>query len=303
MKNWDSYKKGFRHYLQLERSLSSHSIQAYLNDITKLEQFLLTEKSLIPPEKVGLKDLRSFISYLQNFHLEATTQSRIISGIRSFFKFLYLENYITDDPSLLLELPKTARKLPDVLNIKEIELLLKTIDRSTPEGERNLALFETMYACGLRVSEAVGLKISNLHFDESYILVEGKGNKQRLVPIGSQAIKQVKLYLKNIRVHYPVKSNFVDHLFLNRRGSSLSRVMVFIALKSLCEKAGIRKKISPHSLRHSFATHLVEGGADLRAVQEMLGHESITTTEIYTHLDRRYLKETLLKYHPRAKKK
>jgi integrase/recombinase XerD len=302
MKNWESYKKGFKNYLRLERSLSSHSIEAYLNDISKLENYTVNFNKGKAPENLNLDDLRKFIFYLQDFHLEASTQSRIISGIRSFYKFLFLENYITDDPSQGLDLPKSSRKLPDVLNIKEIELLFSSVDRSTSEGERNLAIFEMMYACGLRVSEAVNIKISNLHFDESYIMVEGKGNKQRLVPIGQKAIKQTEIYLKEVRPHYPVKKDFIDHLFLNRRGGALSRVMVFIALKNLCTVAGIRKKISPHSLRHSFATHLVEGGADLRAVQEMLGHESITTTEIYTHLDRSYLRETLLSFHPRAQK-
>ncbi len=232
----------------------------------------------------------------------ATTQARIISGLRTFFKYLILENEIKKNPAELIESPKTSRKLPDVLNITEIELMLKKVDRSLPEGERNLAILELLYGCGLRVSEAVNLKITNLHFKEAYILVEGKGNKQRLVPIGQQAMRQIEVYRKLVRTKQIPKKNFEDILFLNRRGSGLSRVMIFIMIKNLVEACGIKKEVSPHTFRHSFATHLVEGGADLRAVQEMLGHESITTTEIYTHLDRQYLRENLIKFHPRSKK-
>ena len=299
---WDAYKKGFKAYLQLEKSLSDNSVEAYLHDIDKLTEFLQDEHGMKTPDDLELKDLQQFIKWIGNLGMTATSQSRIISGIRSFYKYCLLENIIKKDPTVLLETPKLIRKLPDVLSFEEIENIISQIDLSTPEGGRNKAILEAMYSCGLRVSEVVNLKISCLYFDVGYIRVIGKGDKERLVPIGSVAIKYVNIYRKDIRIHVLVKPGNDDILFLNRRGSKLTRVMIFLILKELAKKAGIKKNISPHTFRHSFATHLVEGGANLRAVQEMLGHESITTTEIYTHLDREYLRETLHQFHPAFKK-
>ncbi|MBC8034330.1 MAG: tyrosine recombinase XerD, partial [Chitinophagaceae bacterium] len=250
------------------------------------------------PAELELKDLQHFIKYINEIGMTATSQARIISGIRSFYKYCLIESIVKKDPSLLLEAPRTKRALPDVLSFEEIESIINAIDLSTPEGGRNKAILETMYSCGLRVSELVNLRISALYLDLEFIRVTGKGDKERLVPIGSSAIKFITIYWKEIRVHVPIKSGQEDFLFLNRRGSKLSRVMIFLMLKALVKKAGITKNISPHTFRHSFATHLVEGGADLRAVQEMLGHESITTTEIYTHIDREYLRDTLQQFHP-----
>jgi integrase/recombinase XerD len=298
---WDAYKKGYKAYLQLERSLSDNSVEAYLRDVDKLTQFLLDGHTLKSPADIDLKDLQQFIKWISAFGLTASSQSRIISGIRSFYKYCSIEHIVKTDPTALLEAPKLKRALPDVLSFAEIEQIIGAIDLSTPEGGRNKAILETMYSCGLRVTEAVNLRLSCLYFDVGFIRVIGKGDKERLVPIGSSAIKYINIYRKNIRVHIPVKPGQEDILFLNRRGSKLSRVMIFILLKDLVRKAGLTKNISPHTFRHSFATHLVEGGADLRAVQEMLGHESITTTEIYTHLDREYLRETLHQFHPAFK--
>ncbi|MFI5154166.1 MAG: site-specific tyrosine recombinase XerD [Chitinophagales bacterium] len=298
---WDSYKKGYKAYLRLEKSMSENSVSAYLTDIEKLTLFLEESGSLKSPAEIELKDLQKFLKWVSGFGLTESTQARMISGIRSFFKYCLVENIVRIDPSLLLESPKLKRTLPDILSFEEIERIIAQIDLSKPEGGRNRAILETMYSSGLRVSELVGLRLSCLYLDVGFIRVIGKGNKERLVPIGSSAIKYINIYRNEIRTHMPIAPGNKDILFLNRRGKMLSRVMIFIMLKSLVEKAGIRKNIFPHSLRHSFATHLVEGGADLRAVQEMLGHESITTTEIYTHLDREYLRETLHRYHPAFK--
>jgi integrase/recombinase XerD len=298
---WDSYKKGYKAWLQLEKSLSEHSVSAYLSDLEKLTQFLLAEGIDITPKEVTLKHLQKFTGWIHELGMTATTQARIISGLRSFFDYCTTENILDSDPTLLLEAPKTTRKLPDTLSVDEIESLIAAIDLSTPEGIRNKAIIETMYSCGLRVSELVNLKISQFYPDLGFVRVTGKGDKERLVPIGSSAVKHVKIYKDNVRVHLDIVKGQEDFLFLNRRGTKLSRVMIFVMLKDLVKKAGITKSISPHTLRHSFATHLVEGGADLRAVQEMLGHESITTTEIYTHLDRDFLRTTLMQFHPRYK--
>lgn len=295
---WESYKKGFKAYLQLEKSLSENSVEAYLRDIDKLTGFLQAKKSLKTPGEVELKDLQKFVKWAAETEMSDTSQARMISGIRSFYKYCLLEKISKADPTVLLETPKLKRALPDVLSFEEIEKIISQIDLSKPEGGRNKAILETMYSCGLRVSEVTNLKISQLYLDTGFIRVLGKGDKERLVPIGRSAIKYVKIYLKDIRVHIEVKPGNEDYLFLNKRGSKLSRVMIFLIIKELVKKAGIKKTISPHTFRHSFATHLIESGADLRAVQEMLGHESITTTEIYTHLDRNFLRKTLEQFHP-----
>jgi integrase/recombinase XerD len=299
---WEAYKKGYKAYLRLEKSLSDHSVEAYLHDVTKLTQYLQVVNQEKNPAALTLKDLQDFVKWIGELGMGATTQARIISGIRSFYKYLLTEQLITIDPSTLLEAPKTRRKLPDTLSFEEIEQLIGAIDLSSPEGTRNKAILETMYSCGLRVSELVGLKISCLYLDIGFIRVIGKGDKERLVPIGSDAIKCIKIYKDRVRSHQSVSEKKQDILFLNRRGNALSRVMIFYIIKSLATAAGITKVISPHTFRHSFATHLVEGGADLRAVQEMLGHESITTTEIYTHLNRDFLRDTLQQFHPAFKK-
>lgn len=295
---WDAYKKGFKAYLQLEKSLSGNSVEAYLRDVEKFTRFLQASGTMVTPEQVSLQQLQSFIAAIVQLGIAPTSQARVISGLRAFYKYCLLEQVCSTDPTILLEAPKLKRALPDVLSFEEIEQIIAQIDLSKPEGGRNKAILETMYSCGLRVSEVVNLKISNLHLEVGFIRVVGKGDKERLVPIGSSAVKYIGIYKKDIRSHIAVKPGNDDILFLNRRGSQLSRVMIFLLLKDLVKTAGIKKNISPHTFRHSFATHLVEGGADLRAVQEMLGHESITTTEIYTHLDREYLRETLHKYHP-----
>jgi len=299
---WDSHKKGYKAWLQLEKSLSDHSVSAYLSDLEKLTQFFQSAEIKISPKEVTLKQLQKFTVFISELGLSATSQARIISGIRSFYDYCLAENIVETDPTLLLEAPKTRRKLPDTLSVDEVDQIISSIDLSTPEGTRNKAIFETMYSCGLRVSELVNLKISQFYPDLGFIRVTGKGDKERLIPIGNTAVKNVKIYLKTVRTHIDIADGQEDMLFLNRRGSKLSRVMIFLVLKDLVKKAGITKTISPHTLRHSFATHLVEGGADLRAVQEMLGHESITTTEIYTHLDRDYLRATLQQFHPAYRK-
>jgi integrase/recombinase XerD len=300
---WDAYKKGFKAWLQLEKSLSDHSVEAYLHDIDKLTSFLLVSGIDKNPSQLDLKELEQFLVWINGLGMTATSQARIISGLRSFYKYCLLEQITDKDPTMLLESPKLKRLLPDTLSFEEIEQIINAIDLSQSEGVRNKAIFETMYSCGLRVSEVVGLRLSSLYLDVGFLKVIGKGDKQRLVPIGTDAIKHINIYRENIRVHMPVIKGQEDILFLNRRGKGLSRVMIFLILKSLVKKAGIEKNVSPHTFRHSFATHLVEGGADLRAVQEMLGHESITTTEIYTHLDRDYLRSTLQQYHPAFDKK
>jgi integrase/recombinase XerD len=295
---WEPYKKGYKAWLQLERSLSGNSIEAYLRDVDKFTSYLLATGSSKAPDAVELKDLQQFLQWIAGMELNAATQSRILSGIRSFYKYCLIEQIVRVDPTNLLESPKLKRALPDVLSFEEIEAIIGCIDLSKPEGGRNKAILETLYSCGLRVSEAVNLRISCLYLEAGYIRVIGKGDKERLVPIGDAAVNYIRIYMQDIRPHNPLKPGNEDILFLNRRGSKLSRVMIFLLLKDLVRLAGITKNISPHTFRHSFATHLVEGGADLRAVQEMLGHESITTTEIYTHLDREYLRETLHRYHP-----
>jgi len=300
-KMWEPYKKGFQAYLQLEKSLADNSVEAYLRDVDKLTEFLQSQNKLVAPDQVQLKNLQQFLQFITELGMTATSQARIISGLRGFYKYCLLEHITKTDPTVLMEAPKLKRALPDVLTFEEIEAIIAKIDLSKPEGGRNKAILETMYSCGLRVSELVNLKISNLYMDVGFIKVLGKGDKERLVPIGRSAIKYINIYRSNIRVHIPVKPGNDDILFLNRRGSKLSRVMIFLMLKDLVKQAGITKNISPHTLRQSFATHLVEGGADLRAVQEMLGHESITTTEIYTHLDREYLRKTLQNFHPAFK--
>ncbi len=299
---WQPYKKSYKAYLQLEKSLSDNSVEAYMCDLEKLTQYLQAENNMKTPADIVLKDLQEFIQGIAKMGINATSQARIISGIKSFFKYCLIENIIIKDPSVLLEAPKLKRALPDVLSFDEIEKIIAAIDMSTPDGTRNRAILETMYSCGLRVSETVNLKLSNLYLDIGFVRVIGKGDKERLVPVGSDAIKHIKIYKENIRNHITPKKNNEDIVFLNRFGSGLSRVMIFYIIKDLAKKAGITKSISPHTFRHSFATHLVEGGADLRAVQEMLGHESITTTEIYTHLDRDYLRSTLNQFHPAFKK-
>lgn len=296
---WAAEIKQFKIYLRLEKSLSPNSIQAYERDVEKLDNFLNPAKLNISVAQVETAHIREFLKALTNTGAEATSQARIVSGIKSFFNFLVLENIIQNDPTELIESPKTSRKLPDVLTYDEIEKILSVIDLGRKEGQRNRTLIETIYACGLRVSEVVELKISNFYPDENFIKVIGKGNKERLVPIGKTSIKSIKSYLKYREEVFLPKKNFEDYLFLNQQGKKISRVSVFTMLKSAAAMAGIRKSISPHTLRHSFATHLIENGADLRAVQEMLGHESITTTEIYTHIDRTFLTKTIQTYHPR----
>ena len=295
---WDPYKKGFRAWLQLEKSLSPHSIEAYERDIGHLT-FFLQEKGLLKnPADISLRDLQQFIKWIGELGMSDTSQARIISGIRAFYRYCQLEEISATDPTTLLDAPKLRRKLPDTLSFEEIESMIAAIDLSKPEGTRNKAILETMYSCGLRVSELVNLKISQLYLDVGFIRVTGKGDKERLVPIGSSAIQYIQLYRNHVRGQVIPAKGSEDILFLNKRGSRLSRVMIFYIIRDLAAKAGIQKTISPHTFRHSFATHLVEGGADLRAVQEMLGHASITTTEIYTHLDRDFLRKTLEQFHP-----
>ena len=298
---WEAYKKGYKAWLQLEKSLSDNSVDAYMHDINKFTEYLMFKELTLTPSAIDLKELESFLKWIHELGMTASSQARIISGMRSFYKYCLLEQISEKDPTVLLESPKLKRLLPDTLAFEEIEQIIAAIDLSKPEGGRNKAIFETMYSCGLRVSEVVNLKICSLYLDVGFIKVIGKGDKQRLVPIGSDAIKFINLYRNNNRNKITIKSGQEDFLFLNRRGNSLSRVMIFLILKGLVKIAGIKKNVSPHTFRHSFATHLVEGGADLRAVQEMLGHESITTTEIYTHLDRDFLRSTLQQFHPAYK--
>lgn len=285
--------------MRLERSMSENTIDAYLHDVALFYAYCHRELNAPDVTQVTREHLQGFLEHINQLELSAATQSRVLSGIKSFFRYLLLENLLQTDPTELLEAPKLRRTLPDFLSIAEIDQLFATIDHSTPEGQRNRAMLETLYSCGLRVSELIQLSLSNLYLDVGFIRVIGKGNKERLVPIGQTAITQIRLYREHTRPAVKVKPGSEDILFLSRRGTALSRVMVFLVLKDLTKKAGIKKNIHPHVLRHSFATHLVEAGADLRAVQQMLGHKSITTTEIYTHLDRSYLRSTLEKYHPR----
>ncbi|HOO83148.1 MAG: site-specific tyrosine recombinase XerD [Prolixibacteraceae bacterium] len=297
---WEDSIKGFEEYLRLEKGLSQNSINAYINDINKLSEFLRNTFKGITPNKVKLQHLKDFLEMLNKKGVSPRTQARTISGIKSFFKFLLIEEKINSDPTSLLESPKIGRKLPDVLSTEQINSMIDAIDNDKPEGQRNKAILEILYSCGLRVSELVSVKVSNLFFDEGYIKVEGKAGKERLIPISIKAADEITKYIEEYRSKLKIGRGSEDILFLNRRGHSLSRVMIFTIIKSLAEKVGLDKKISPHTFRHSFATHLIEGGADLRVVQEMLGHESILTTEIYTHLDRDYLKDAINKFHPRS---
>lgn len=300
--NWTPTIKGFKNYLQLELSLSTNSIDAYLRDVEKLVQFFEMQEISVQPEKVSQQQIEDFLQWVSEVGLNARSQARILSGLKAFYKYLLMEDMIEVAPTELLESPKIGRKLPEVLSIEEINDIINVIDLSTPEGQRNKAMLETLYSCGLRVSELVNLKISNLLLEEGFIRVVGKGDKERITPIGSAAIKYITIYVESKRNHMGnIDAASEDILFLNRRGKQLTRVMIFTIIKQLAEKSGITKTVSPHTFRHSFATHLVEGGADLRAVQEMLGHESITTTEIYTHLDREYLRQAILDFHPRGK--
>ncbi|MCL4160205.1 UNVERIFIED_CONTAM: hypothetical protein GTU68_042047 [Idotea baltica] len=298
--DWNILIRQFANYLKLERSLSSNSIQAYVRDVTKLKQFVENSNNPASPTKVTIEVIQSFLQEIGDIGQSAHSQSRILSGIKSFYNFLEIEEMIEENPTEHIDSPQLGRKLPEVLNLMEIEQLFEAIDLSTPEGGRNRAILEILYSSGLRVSELIELKINHVYADIGFLRVIGKGNKERLVPIGKSALKYLNIYLEEIRCHISIKPGFENFVFLNRRGKNLSRVMIFTIIKNLAATAGIRKKVSPHTFRHSFATHLVEGGADLRAVQEMLGHESITTTEIYTHLDRAYLKQIIEEFHPRS---
>jgi integrase/recombinase XerD len=295
---WQTYLKGFKAYLQLERSLSDHSVEAYLQDVQKLTQYLQVQNLQLAPADITYQLLQQFVIWFSELGVAATTQARVISGIKAFYKYCLIEQIVSTNPTQLLEAPKTKRALPDTLALQEIEQILATIDVSTPEGTRNRAMLETLYGSGLRVSELVNLQLSDIFWEEGFLRIIGKGNKERIVPIGRVALHEIERYKNHVRVHIAVQKGQEDVVFLNRRGRALTRVMVFLIIKEAVAKASIHKTISPHTFRHSFATHLVEGGADLRAVQEMLGHESITTTEIYTHLDRKFLQRTLEKYHP-----
>lgn len=303
MNQWDLYIKDFKQYLLLERAMSKNTIAAYQDDVIKLRNFAVGFDTLKMPSDLTYEDLQQFLYFLfSQFSYTETTQSRIVSGIKHFYKYLMIESYIDVNPAELIETPRIKRKLPVYLSVEEIDLMLSCIDRSTAEGERNMALLETLYSCGLRVSEVVDLKLSQIHKVEGFVLVTGKGNKERLVPIAKSAIKLIENYVEHCRKELSIKKGNEDVVFLNRRGGKLSRQMVFLIIKELSRIAGINKVLSPHSFRHSFATHLLEGGADLRAIQEMLGHESITTTEIYTHVDQHFLRENILSFHPRNKK-
>ncbi|TXC77001.1 site-specific tyrosine recombinase XerD [Luteibaculum oceani] len=296
--SWDLYKSGYKSFLKLEKSLSDNTVENYLRDLNKLIEF--GKKNNKSPQALELTDFNKFITEVNKTGIAARSLARLISGVKSFYNYLLIEEIIEDNPTELLESPKLPTYLPDTLSVEEIDLLIEAIDLSKKDGYRNKTIIETLYGCGLRVSELIGLKISNINFEEDYIKIEGKGNKERLVPLGSTAKKLISHYIHDYRVHTNIADGHEDFLFLNKNGKKISRVMIFMIVKSLAERAGIEKKISPHTFRHSFASHLVEGGADLRAVQEMLGHESITTTEIYTHLDRDYLKSTIMEFHPRA---
>jgi len=300
--DWQTLIKGFSSYMLLERSFSKHSIKAYIQDVTKLSEFMIQKKSGKNPLTIIPEDLHEFIQFYAKIGLETSSQARMLSGLRAFFKFLLLENLIEDDPTDLLEGPKLHRKIPDVLTIAELEQVLGAVDLSHPQGQRNRAILETLYSCGLRVSELINLKLSNYYPEIGYVRVIGKNDKERVIPIGGEAMKQINFYIDAVRNHISkIDPSSEDVLFLNRRGKQLTRVMIFTIVKNTVKAAGIDKVVSPHTFRHSFATHLVQGGADLKAVQDMLGHESITTTEIYTHLDTGFLRETLMLYHPRNK--
>ena len=302
MKEWNVYMEEFRDYLRLERSLSENSILAYVGDIEKLRQFSEISEWQLSPLELEQSHLQSFLEYIYDLGMSSHSQARILAGVKAFYRFLLYQDTMDEDPAVLLEGPKLSRKLPDTLSYHEIEMLLNAIDLSTPEGMRNRAIIETLYSSGLRVSELINLKLSHVYFDIGFLRIIGKGNKERLVPVGKDALKFLKMYVDTVRVHLNIQAGHENFVFLNRRGSQLSRVMVFTIVKDLAEMVGLKKNISPHTFRHSFATHLIEGGANLRAVQDMLGHVSITTTEIYTHLDRDYLRQVIIEHHPRAKK-
>lgn len=301
--SWQTYRKEFINYLKLERSLSENSIEAYDRDVEKLSQFITMQHAGVTPLKVSSKHISGFLEFITEIGMSAYSQARILSGIKAFYKYLLFENLIDSDPTILIEGPKLGRKLPDTLSFPEIENLLNAIDLSSAEGARNRAMLEVLYSSGLRVSELVDLRLNNVDFDLEFLRVTGKGNKERLVPIGSDALRYLRIYINEVRGKYPhkaVQKGFESYVFLNRNGRKLTRVMIFTIIKNLAKNIGLNKTISPHTFRHSFATHLIEGGADLRAVQEMLGHESITTTEIYTHLDRDYLRQVIKEFHPRS---
>lgn len=298
MSNWERNIKDFVSYLKIEKGLADNSVFAYQNDVQKLRDFL--EPLNIESEKATAKHLKSFISELVDLGLSPRTQARIISGVKQFYGFLILDEIIQVDPSELIEMPKIGRKLPEVLTVEEIDQLIAAIDMSKPEGQRNKAILETLYSCGLRVSELVNLRFEDLFFDEGFIRIIGKGNKQRLVPVSPSVEVEIEIYTKEIRCHLKIQPGNESFVFLNRRGAQLTRVMIFTIIKELAAIAGIKKNISPHTFRHSFATHLLEGGANLRAIQEMLGHESILTTEIYTHLDQNFIREAIISFHPRS---
>jgi integrase/recombinase XerD len=297
---WSDYISEYLSYLKLEKSLSENSIEAYKRDIKTLLSYLELKKLNISPAQVELTHLRQFIGWVNDLGMSARTQARVISGIKSFFKFLLIDEKINSDPTALLEAPKIGRKLPEILSVKEIDDLIDAIDLSKPEGHRNKAIIETLYSCGLRVSELINLRLTDLFFDQGFIKVIGKGNKERLVPVSDKAIKEIEIYVSQYRNHIQIDRQSENILFLNRRGKKLTRVMIFTIIKTLAKTIGLKKNISPHTFRHSFASHLIDGGADLRAIQEMLGHESIITTEIYTHLDTDYLRDTIIQFHPRA---
>ena len=296
--SWETSIKGFKSYLQIERSLSDNSVQAYIRDVKKFANYaILIELSELNVTRI---DISNFLAQINQEDISSRSQARIISGIKAFYKYLIMEDYLKINPTELIESPKIGLKLPDTLSLIEIDKLIAAVDLSNKQGERNRAILETLYSCGLRVSELVNLQLSNIHFKEGYLKVTGKGDKERLAPIGGRAIKYLTIYINEVRNHQEIKKGNEDFVFLNNRGAKLTRVMIFIIIQKLTEKIGLKKKISPHTFRHSFATHLIEGGADLRAVQEMLGHESITTTEIYTHLDNEYLRSNIIQFHPRS---
>ncbi|WP_419241730.1 site-specific tyrosine recombinase [Cardinium endosymbiont of Nabis limbatus] len=295
---WKYFLQQFEAYLRLERLLAAHSIVAYLSDVTKFFRFLLGKA--VGPDSVESIHIQEFLAALHDVGIKATSQLRVLAGLRVFYKFLWLSGHITKDPTKLIESPQLGQHLPSVLSVLEIEAIIHAIDHSTPIGIRNRAIVETLYGTGVRVSELISLRVSHLYFEERFIRVIGKGNKERLIPIGAMALKYIKLYLEEVRIGMNIRPGHLDTLFLNRRGSGLSRVMIFLMVQALARKAKVDVEVGPHIFRHSFATHLIEGGADLRAIQEMLGHSSITTTEIYTHLDKNYLKQIMQDYHPRS---
>ncbi|MFO7867745.1 MAG: site-specific tyrosine recombinase XerD [Bacteroidales bacterium] len=303
MDKWKSDIKDFKIYMKLEKSLSDNSIEAYSHDIQKFADFLHIHELNKAPHETDTNTIKDFISWLHSLGIGQRSQARFISGLKAFFSFLWIEHRIEKDPTELIDAPKIGTKIPEILSIEEIDILIRTIDLSKKEGQRNKAILETLYSCGLRVSELINLKISNLYFTEGFIRIIGKGNKERLVPISQKAQKEIIYYKEESRNHVLPQKGSEDILFLNRRGAKLTRVMIFTIIKQLAQKTEITKNISPHTFRHSFATHMIDGGADLRSIQDMLGHESITTTEIYTHLDKQHLRDTIMMFHPRSQKK